>query len=298
MNHDRPAFPIPAVIDPENRRCIQIPVPDHPDHLHVFAGLIHQLAEYRHWEKEETKSGTLVAQVYKAIYDAIDWTGEDCMGCCPKPTNLRYTEDGVLEVSYDNGVTWSPAPELDPRQSGIIFPPITGTDGAAKRCAAAASAQEFVKQNLIDELESGQGYAAIYDAAVGIIAILGVTGIGALIAAIVAAIFTAGIIVVQAAFTTEVWTDFRCILYCRISNDGSFTPASWELVKSDILSHFSGIVSAVLYNWVNSVGVVGLTNSARSGFVATAAGRKLAGRIARLRRAFAIGDTGLYDFAD
>lgn len=35
-----------------------------------------------------------------------------------------------------------------------------------------------------------------------------------------------------------------------------------------------------------------------SSFAVTAAGQKLAGRIARLRRAFAIGDTGLYDFSD
>jgi len=33
-------------------------------------------------------------------------------------------------------------------------------------------------------------------------------------------------------------------------------------------------------------------------FAPTAAGRKLAGRITRLRRLFAIGDTGLYDFSD
>ena len=41
----------------------------------------------------------------------------------------------------------------------------------------------------------------------------------------------------------------------------------------------------------------GLAERTDSSFVATAAGRKLAGRIARLRRAFAIGDTGLYDFS-
>jgi hypothetical protein len=42
----------------------------------------------------------------------------------------------------------------------------------------------------------------------------------------------------------------------------------------------------------------GLAERTDSSFVATAAGRKLARRIARLRRVFAIGDTGLYDFAD
>ena len=41
----------------------------------------------------------------------------------------------------------------------------------------------------------------------------------------------------------------------------------------------------------------GLAERTGSSFLATAAGRKLAGRIARLRRLFAIGDTGLYDFS-
>ena len=42
----------------------------------------------------------------------------------------------------------------------------------------------------------------------------------------------------------------------------------------------------------------GFVERAGSSFTATVAGRKLAGRIAAVRRAFAIGDTGLYDFGD
>lgn len=42
----------------------------------------------------------------------------------------------------------------------------------------------------------------------------------------------------------------------------------------------------------------GLVEPVDSHFRATAAGRKMAGRIGRLRRAFGIGDTGLYDFSD
>jgi hypothetical protein len=41
----------------------------------------------------------------------------------------------------------------------------------------------------------------------------------------------------------------------------------------------------------------GQVERAGSAFVVTAAGRAAAGRIAQARRAFAIGDTGLYDFA-
>lgn len=42
----------------------------------------------------------------------------------------------------------------------------------------------------------------------------------------------------------------------------------------------------------------GLVEQVDSRFAATAAGQVMAGRIGRLRRAFGIGDTGLYDFAD
>lgn len=42
----------------------------------------------------------------------------------------------------------------------------------------------------------------------------------------------------------------------------------------------------------------GLVEQVDSRFAATAAGRDLAGRIGRLRRAFGIGDTSLYDFTD
>lgn len=42
----------------------------------------------------------------------------------------------------------------------------------------------------------------------------------------------------------------------------------------------------------------GLVEPVESHFAATAAGRTMAGRVGRLRRAFGIGDTSLYDFSD
>ena len=41
-----------------------------------------------------------------------------------------------------------------------------------------------------------------------------------------------------------------------------------------------------------------LVEPENSHFSPTAAGRSMAGRVGRLRHAFGIGDTGLYDFAD
>jgi len=256
---------IPDVIDPP-RKCIQIEVPDNPMHLQTLWAQLRDLSDWQRWEKEPTKSATLVAQVWRDVVYSIDWSG---MSCCPEPTNQRYNAEGQLEVSYDNGATWVIDHSLDDRYSGTIAPPLEGEDGAEKRCVAATSAQEFVKANLIDSLSEGMTYAEITGALVAVIAVLGVTGIGILLGAAVAAIFIAGVAAVQAAFTSEVWTDFRCILYCHMNDDGSFDEAGWEGVKADILGTFTGAVSAILYNWANAAGLVGLTNAARSHFAAT-----------------------------
>lgn len=266
MANRRPPWKIPAVIDPPLRRCIQIKIPDHPDHIEIFWGVLRGLSDWQRWEREPSKSGTLVAQVWREVVYAIDWSN---MSCCPEPTNRRYNAEGQLEVSYDNGATWVTDPALDSRLSGAISPPLDGADGDDKKCIAATSAQDFIKANLIDSLSEGQTYAELTGAMVAIIAVLGVTGVGILLGAAVAAIFLAGVTVIQAAFTSEVWTDFRCILYCAIEPDGSFSVAGWEEVKSKILTTFTGAVSAILYNWANAAGPVGLTNAARSHFAAS-----------------------------
>jgi len=54
------------------------------------------------------------------------------MSCCPEPTNRRYNADGQLEVSYDDGATWTTDHSLDDRYSGTIAPPLEGEDGAEK----------------------------------------------------------------------------------------------------------------------------------------------------------------------
>lgn len=266
MANRRPNFKIPVVINPENRRCIQINIPDDNEHIQIFAGLVRQLSDWQRWERDNLKRGTLVAQVWREVWQSIDWSGDECMGCCPQPTNRRYNADGQLEVSYDDGVTWNVDTNADDRYSGIISPPLTGADGEEKQCLGASAAMEYVKQNLIDDLAEGATYANINAAIIAIVAALGVTGVGVLIAAAAAAIFVTGVSAVQAAFTVGVWEQFKCILLCAIEPDASFTEEGWNEVKTEVLSNFTGVVSAILYNWVNSVGLVGLTNAARSGF--------------------------------
>lgn len=188
-------------------------------------------------------------------------------GCCGDDGVIhRVNDDGVWETSVDGGVTWYPDPDSDPRNNVNYFPPLPGTDGDDKRCIAATSGMEYVRWNLIDDLNAGSGYADIYAAAIAIIAALGVTGIGLLIAAAAAAIFVAGISAVQAAFTSDVWDKYQCILFCHTQADGTITEDGWNGVKFDINDQFTGIVNVILYNWVNAVGYIGLSNANRSNF--------------------------------
>jgi len=214
-------------------------IPDDPEHIAIFWGVVRALSDWQRWERESTKSGTLVAQVWREVVYSIDWSN---MSCCPEPTNRRYNANGELEVSDDGVATYNPVPELDDRIIVAIQPPIPGEDGTDKACAAAASAEEFVKQTLIEELNEGQWYASIMAACAALAGALGVTGVGVLFGAAAAAIFTAGVAAVQAAFTTEVWADFRCILFCHIQPDGSYTEAGWLNVKADGVDQFSGAV--------------------------------------------------------
>jgi len=188
-------------------------------------------------------------------------------GCCPDDGTLsRYTEDGVFQTSDDGGLTWHDNPGADPRNNTTQAPPLDGEDGDDKKCIAATAGADFAKSQLIDSLTTGMSYAEINAALVGVVLILGVTGVGILITAIASLIFIAGVAVVQAAFTTEVWDRLKCNFYCNMSDDASFTPAQWIAVLTQLNTDETGIVNAILHQWIVSMGNIGLTNLVRSHF--------------------------------
>jgi len=254
---------LPDTLEGEQSYCITIP--GGLSNKLILIELLQMTTMWFNWQRTDGLEAKQTADAWRDILNLPELN----MCCCPEPTNVRYLADGTRQVSYDNGATWVTDNSLDDRYSGAISPPLEGPDGDDKKCIAATSAQEFIKANLIDSLSEGQTYAELTGALVSIVAVLGVTGVGLLLGAAVAAIFLVGVTAVQAAFTSEIWTAFRCILYCHIEDDGSFNEAGWEGVKADILSQFTGTVSAILYNWTNAAGIVGLTNAARSHFAAS-----------------------------
>ena len=195
----------------------------------------------------------------------------ECMtnNCCEDtPPIYRFTIDGILERSTDDGATYEPAPQYDPRRNSPQFPPLAGDDNATKRCLAAAGAAALIKQQVGNELTDDMGrytLAELISDWVNTVVNDGGNILEALITLAANQTFAIGIATLRAALTDTVYDTLQCILYCNISNDASFTESRWQAVKSDIADQIGGIASLFLQHLVNVLGAVGLTNLARSG---------------------------------
>jgi hypothetical protein len=77
-------------------------------------------------------------------------------------------------------------------------------------------------------------------------------------------IFALVIAAVRAALTDPVYAQLKCIFYDNILEDLSFDSDGWEAVRSEITSVIGGVAGIFLEHLVYLLGVVGLTNLARS----------------------------------
>lgn len=183
-----------------------------------------------------------------------------------KATRQRFTPDGRLQYSYDDGETWVNVPNEDPRNTSAEFPPIPGEDGAAKKCDAAASAAKVIEDDIIEKMkQSNLGITLVAVIAAVLALYLSGGALAPLVTAVVGAALQAGAAAIEAAFTPTVWDTFKCILYCAMEDDGSFTDAGWQEVKTQTMLQLTGVAAKLLEGTVNAFGMVGMTNAARSG---------------------------------
>lgn len=194
-----------------------------------------------------------------------------CFDCGGSTAMYRYNAEGRLEKSTDGGQTWEPADNEDPRFNSPVFPPLPGGVGETTRCLAAANAVVGVEELINQWVNDWSAYGNIAQmtaAFVAFIAALGIIGAsGGTAAPAVVALFAALVSLtpaaVSAAMTPSVYDTFRCILYCAAEDDGSWTVEGWEQVKSEISSNLTGAAHEALWNEVNGLGPVGLTNLGR-----------------------------------
>lgn len=276
----QPGYKLPNVIEPENC-CICIPIPNDYNHKMAFLGQLDELGYWWNWERDPLKQGKDAAAVWRKIVACIredlDMSGCGCGD--DKPTNTRINpETGIYEVSYDGGITWEPDPGNDPRQSGTVFPPLAGDPGNTLRCEGANSALGYLQEVQAAELVGLENNASIADFITMLTGFLGAIGIffafvpGAIAALLSFVVNFFGHKIAddfENAFTETLWDELFCILYCHIEPDGSYTEAGWMAVKDELDNDISNYGLGWMYNHINLIGTVGLTNAARASYPGT-----------------------------
>ena len=118
----RSRFPLPDVINPPNRRCVTLNIPDNLIHIGNFWGAIQKLGSAASYSDDEAHTALLVADVWRqVIQDARErWLEAECGGALEEGDCIAHdTASGII--------TWAPHnPYTQPDEvpTGYQFPPL------------------------------------------------------------------------------------------------------------------------------------------------------------------------------
>lgn len=95
----RTKFPLPTVINPPDRLCVRVNVPDDPAHIQAFTGALLNLTEWYGWERDSLKRGREVASVWWQVYlEMLEHLYDGCEGgdcpadCIDFPNSASFIE--------------------------------------------------------------------------------------------------------------------------------------------------------------------------------------------------------------
>jgi len=189
------------------------------------------------------------------------------MPCCNDDVLFRYDEDGNLESSNDGGIVWTPDPRGDIRvYPKVTFPPVTGGLGPDPKCTAADGMVKLLKEQIGDQLTDDMSrYTLSQLIRDWTTTIIGTSNpFEALVTVIANQIFSLVIATLRSAITSGTYDALRCVFYCNMEADGTFTAGEWSTVRSQTLSDISGIAGVFFEHLEYLLGPGGLTNLARS----------------------------------
>lgn len=289
-------FILPTVIDPPERVCITIEVPNDFWHLQAFWNSIYNLTYWYSWQRDDLKQGKDVAEVWKAVYeqarldnpfdggscdmledvrqneespctlektlDGITWTPWANLRLCAGKLSRFNPSTGVYETSTDGGETWEPDPENNPLNQGTYRrPPLTGENA---KCDAAANARAYL-EDLVNQVKAGVDALASITFVIGsVTTLIAVATAGAAFPAaavidVTSALFYAGSSALSLAFDSAFYEDMQCIFYCQSNEDGQYDATQWQAVIDD-LNAIGGLAGGSMAIAVQIAGADGLSN--------------------------------------
>lgn len=186
------------------------------------------------------------------------------------PKQYRYNEtSGQVEVTYDDGATWTPDPTADPRTSTALIQ----VKGAGSECDAATNITAFLQTNI----ENVLGAMADFGTAGGIVGALTSLLLTAFFAlgpfGIIVTLFFAlsaylaelGSVAIQTAFINGEWDIVKCNIYCHVPAEGKFTQDSLDLIQTKMTETLNPTAAGIVIAFMELMGPVGMTNAAHTG---------------------------------
>lgn len=136
----RNLYPLPDVINPPERLCVKINIPNEPGHRAAFLGAIYNLTRWYSWQRDDNETAKQVADVWFGVWAEMleGFYDNDCEGTMPAYTlsvdgcNLRLLAGETVVSTIDLTSCAVPGPPGPPGADGesIVGPPgEPGADG-------------------------------------------------------------------------------------------------------------------------------------------------------------------------
>lgn len=237
MPKNEPGYMFPGDYDPGEYACFRVYIPKDTLYLAAFWNAYRYFTTWHAWQRDEAKTGKLVAEVWRTGFDLARQEFESG-GACDMP-NIRINPDSCLlevECSPDDWRTVI-TEDYDPTRDAptpIPYPdPIPGQDRA---CLAAANTTEFLRQG------SSQ-FATLLGAnnVIGFILAQLYTFLSSVVTVTLSQLWLGlGVAygdfdadTIEADFLAFDWDEVKNILVCYYETDGSMTPINWALALDD-----------------------------------------------------------------
>lgn len=271
----RAILPLPTILEPSTRVCFCIQIPNDPEHFAAFWGALAALGKRYSWGKPLTDDSEIVALYWLRLLEENRVCFEEALGMvskgcgCEGEPDIRRIRDGEQgEISFDDGLTWQPDPD-DTRFTQSLLPFVPLSIQADPACSVAngivAGTRAFTTEILgaanWDTLATF--VAAMLTVITTFVGPIG-TFIAALISAVALLIFSLSRQAILDAMTDAVYDQLLCIIYCCMKPSTELNQVGWNCVKAKIATDISGIANPYLWNLVNILGPVPLTNIGRT----------------------------------